>query len=266
MKRKFINCLIILVSISLFPSCNKDEEEIPEPVNNPSDCIVKDFGTIDEELFWSAEYTGGKLAKVTYYESGSINEITTYTYDGDTLRIKNTDGNLVERISRKIKIGSNGLAENETMIETALTHTGYDTITYTYNSDGYLIEKSNNKENVSTTPYKATIVTSYVITEGNITSEAITEGGITKTSTFQYYLDRENKSQLDLIGFPDFGVTIFGKRSKNEVKKITNDYNSHVESLSYSYDSNGYVIKEVFSYIHDNVSGSVEGKFNYTCQ
>lgn len=264
-----MNAKIIFYLISFllfFPSCNKNEDETPQPVSNLSNCMVKELRIDSEGMFWTAEYSNGRILKLNYYESGSLEEVTTYTYDDDTLRISYADD--YEEIFRKVKIGANGLAESETMISINSNYTSYDTISYSYNSDGYLIEKYQRQLMDHASPYDHvdTIVTTYIFTDGNKISESVTEGGVTKTSYFEYYLDKENKSQLDEYGFPLFGISYFGKPNKNVIKKITYSRNADTDFMNYDFDDNGFVSKIELTYDYSPTIFFVEGTLNYTCQ
>jgi hypothetical protein len=250
MKRNLIFAATVgLLTLSTLVSCKKTKNPTPEV--NP-DCIIKNIKEIrneDGSLCKAAQYNDTTITKdISYSPSGDI--IQTYTYDKDTVFIHVDYQGTAIKYDAKLTIGSNGRTKTQTAI---ITWNGgdksYDTTTYQYDSEGYLIKS------ISWSPTSFTNSvpdayeireTSYEIVNGNLVKE-ISNSNTSPSyeKDYEYYMDRENKSNIGQDGFPRFDLPFGGKANNNVLK--SNYSTSDSLDFSYQYDVNGYITKIKYS-------------------
>lgn len=125
-----------------------------------------------------------------------------------------------------------------------------DTILCEYNADGYLIKRTDKRNNE---------VTTYTITNGNITRETVKDSsGTTTSTTIHKYTDI-----LDKRGIKN---SFTGKGSINLPSKETISPNHGIiTTYSYTFDNNGYPLEVVQTDSIGNNSKITKTKYTYTC-
>lgn len=246
--KKYVFIVLILGEMISALSCKKDEET-PAPAPSIPKLQTQVFYTDNKVTeFYSFEYdAAGRLSKWLFsdghyltfeYASGSVTE---YIYNSDNSLqstasfILNEKGLVVSQSdswkspARPHSMGSGDHLKG--------SETGQSTITYEYNSGGYMI-----KSIYVSGSY--TYTETFVITNGNRFSQIFSEnynGEVnTTTYTFDYYYDKTNTIDLE-----NMGITYFGKSNKNLIKKIM-EISPNYDTLSYFYefDAKNRVIKK----------------------
>lgn len=269
MKNIIIIFGIVLIS-TLHTSCLKKDNNNPIPNQSTTTCtITSQIVDTDSTVF---NYSGGKLTYAVTYDTTSNNAVTdslVYSYSSSLVTVDNyQSGSLVQ--IQKYFLGSNGYASKEVDIYNGSNSITYDTTFYEYNAEGYVIKDSNITTIVYTnpsTPQSITItVDTFDISNGNISTVKSKSNGTTIVLTYQYYSDKENKSNLDLDSSPGILYAQFlGKGNKNLMKGFSNDSGDNV-SYSYEIDSNGNVTKTTITDMSGGSSNIGIKRYYYKCQ
>lgn len=188
-----------------------------------------------------------KIKTIIYSNSTSMSKIYEYNSEGKLIKASSVDGTYINDYT---------YAGN---IITEVMHTGGKTYTtvYTMNLQGYVININGSDEHdrfVETFEYDnlgncvkeiATFVIygvstfSYTYLDGNMTSRSEVQSMYTYTSSYEYYLDKENTLGW---GSPE-PWNLTGKPNKNLVKKIIAPYTSY--NCTYEFDQNNLVTKQI---------------------
>jgi hypothetical protein len=116
-----------------------------------------------------------------------------------------------------------------------------DSVVYEYDNNGYLSASTEyyiRINNNSTQVYN----NSYTYQDGNLVRKELS-GANQSVATYEYYTDKLN------MYYPDGNRVLYGKASKNLVKKITEvtGSDSYSENYTYEYDALGYVTKRNYN-------------------
>ncbi len=141
-----------------------------------------------------------------------------------------------------------------------LREVNFDTIFFTYNSQGQMI-KSTKGSGAHVTGW-----TIYNWADENVTSTITYNGGgsITRTSNFDYYTNKLNKGGINFIyGF--LTDARYGKTIKNLIRQIEDSDGTSVStsSFSYTFDSNGYLAN--ISSLYQPANTLVSADLTYAC-
>ncbi|MDR1973105.1 MAG: hypothetical protein LBQ31_00330 [Bacteroidales bacterium] len=225
----------LLFSVCL-TSCEKKKE----------DTKTKKIATYSSESYgWTNTYTytrnaEGKVTKVYRAETGEGNEYnTTYNfyYDGSTITVKRIEHpDTEEKDFYTITIGSNGYASS--------FGDEWDTWTYTYNNDNYIVDVDRNGDNRS----------EITVANGNVTAWTRYSDGVKQTKDQTFWGDKNVGGiytmwsegicpsrwlmETGLFGKPSSDL---GKTSKWQHLDVQADY-------SYVKDADGYPTKETKLY------------------
>ncbi len=267
MKIKFL--LSVLPFILFVPACKKKNND-PMPVdpnsgsNTPTSLSCKITKVISNTDSLILNISEDKLTHLGFYDkaTGAFIDSMVYTYSGNEVTINNYEQTGIAGRSRKVTLGSNGLAISETGIDNQQTYISYDTITYEYNSDGYLIKSIRMKTNKYISPEHTTKSTTeyiYTIINGNTTKWISKNGNYIDSTTFQFYPELENKSIL-YTWEPIHQQAFYGKPNKNLIKTVK--YPHIVEDYSYHLNDQGYVTETKLV----DKEGSNTFKYGYLCK
>ncbi len=236
MNTKIFLLAVLAFSITLF-SCKKDSDttEAAKPFIQKT--------TLEDQSYILYQYDGTRLVKITSTD-GSY---TTLDYSATTVTAKEYSVDNVQGNSQMFTLNSQGYAissvttpgkkknlSSKSILPIAIAQFAIlsPTISYEYNSDGYMTKAiygdAGNQE-----------VITYTISNGNHVGYADAAGGQTSTSTSEFYLDKTNT-----VGSENMGITFFGKQDKNLIQSVTDTYSGSpvMHSYSYQYDTQNRVV------------------------
>jgi len=125
----------------------------------------------------------------------------------------------------------------------------YDTTTYGYDVDGYMIKQekvSTYAEEGKAYSYKNTFTSIFKIENGNAISKTeLTNDTITATTTYEYYNDSINRSGDGASNGFMLWPNARGKLNKNLLKKLI--VNNQTTEYFYNLNQDGNVIKQMIS-------------------
>jgi hypothetical protein len=232
--------LIIFVS-----SCKKNNDG--QAIMNPASSLVKTIIISDTTGQFNASMTlqydsQGKLVQMVTYNPPS-NDTLIYKYEYYPSMV-------IEKIfyTNNDKYGRNLYTLNSAGLAISETDMGYGqggdssiaaTLTYKYNTEGYMIEKKSYLFGDTATWYSL----NWQIQNGNNASMALTLstwGGVSVMESYEY-----NPNSVNTMGNSNTGMLFFGKSNTNLVKSAsTNSTPPQTGIYSYSFDSMNRVIKE----------------------
>jgi len=232
--------LIIFVS-----SCKKNNDG--QAIVNPASSLVKTIIISDTTGQFNASMTlqydsQGKLVQMVTYNPPS-NDTLIYKYEYYPSMV-------IEKIfyTNNDKYGRNLYTLNSAGLAISETDMGYGqggdssiaaTLTYKYNTEGYMIEKKSYLFGDTATWYSL----NWQIQNGNNASMALTLstwGGVSVMESYEY-----NPNSVNTFGYSNTGRLFFGKSNINLVKSaLTNDTPPQTGIYSYTFDSMNRVIKE----------------------
>ncbi|ABG59168.1 hypothetical protein [Cytophaga hutchinsonii] len=266
MKTHILKSAICLLSILFIATaCKKNkEDETPAPASET--CTLK--YVVDSEIGDSTALVydeQNRISKVQYYdETGAEGNYITYTYGTNkiTYVIHDDEG----EHATYLHLNAAGTIDYLAMYNefNGGTVKQSDTIFYTYNAEGYNIQKVQKYESVSggmTYSGKDTTWNTYV--DGNlITEKEKRDGGkiIITTNTYTSILSKGIFDSNLLI--PGIG----GKENKNLLKSTSNNDDSDTYSYIYEINPQGYVSRSVSTYKHDGKEEETDLNFYYNCK
>jgi hypothetical protein len=226
--KNFTKISILIFFIASVMACKKDNTVVT-PVEVCKVSLLTNTDKANEITTEQYEYNSdGKVSKITYKDG----RYAVIDYSSTAMVVSITDKNN-KKASYSYTLNAAGYVTKGPVS----VYLNYGDAIYEYNSDGYLIKTSYQDLNGNTT---------YSYTDGNLTSSTVT--GI--TITYEYYTDKLNNLGSNGGIFKAFGQNLYGKPSKNLVKKFT--YTSSGQSLignyTYAFDSKGNVVQEIFKY------------------
>ncbi len=231
--------ILLLLLTGLFSSCKKTTDA--------------DLGSIERDMKFekklkSFSKQSGFSMQMDYNPDGNLKLISdnfnrkisftyspdfalTYQYPGTNYELKNTSRNQLGRV-----------AKAELWMNAVLT----DKNEYTYNQEGYLIKKKEEKVLSG-----VTYITEYNYENGNlIASKSFKDGAITYSHEFSYYTDKLNKFNLDIYDQFEhkyMAGAFFGRLNRNLLKSWSftsfPSNTSHSSQYSYTLDADGYPAK-----------------------
>ena len=245
----------LLLLTATFSSCKKSS--------------ISDLGSVDkdpkfEKKLQSKKHQSGYITEWQYNADGSIKSVTedlarvtsvTYTpgfalthkYPGTVYEMKNVSKNHMGRVATA-ELWHNGVLTDNNQ--------------YTYNAEGYLIQKKVVKVSsgiINTTDH------SYE--NGNLVSSKSYQNGILRYShQYSYYTDKLNKFNVDIYDQFDHKHMIgsyFGKLNRHLLKSWS--YTSfpanasHSSEYSYTLDADGYPVKQ--THVDDGYSSFINFVF-----
>jgi hypothetical protein len=242
---KSLTLFAFLTLIIVVCSCKKNNEN-QAPVN-PASSLVKTIIFTDT--------TGQFIASMGFqYDSqGKIVQMVTYNPpDNDSLihKFEYYPSMVIEKIFylNNDKYGRTIYPLNADGLATSETDMGYgqngdssvaQTVTYKYNTEGYMIEKKFYLFGDTATWYSL----NWQIQNGNNASMALslyTWGGVSVMESYEY-----NFNSVNTFGYSNTGRLFFGKSNINLVKSASTNYTPPQTAIySYSFDSMNRVIKE----------------------
>ncbi len=262
MKLHGLSFVFIFLLISI--SCKKKSE--PVPYCPPSKtCYIKQIRADKRGMLENIEYVDGRVSRVyaNWTFGDEIREFKSeLTYYNDSV-VETMKGPGFDDLY-KYKIGSNGKIDNRTFKRVTQTSNGiptafeYDTTTYEYDIDGYLVKQDHinvQMKEDGTYSNKNTYSVIFTIDNGNVISATTYSNGIiTSTTIYEYYSDLINRT-----GYGDAYVLwpeAFGKLTKNLLKKTITE-NATTEYF-YDLDQYGNVIKQKVSNNGGPVTTSID--------
>ncbi|MDO1449298.1 hypothetical protein Q0590_23680 [Rhodocytophaga aerolata] len=219
---------IALGSITLTTSCSKDEQAVT-PANTPS-CLLTQIGYGNESQLLAYD-SKNRVSKVTHEEGYAILE---YDNNNRVVKILSYEDTQVEE-SGVIEYNAKGQWIKMTSSEPGSSATQVSTAEY----------DSNGNRTKVTTSYG---IITYEYAGGNLTKSttSYTAGSSTysNTTTYEYYLDRDNKlSAIEELLNTGYGAT----PSKNMLKKQTytssyasDDSAESGEIFTYEFNEKGF--------------------------
>ena len=247
MKNKLFTALILMFLIS---SCEKSEDKID---NNPvpqKGCFLNTVvsGTDKTVYTYDAE---NRVIKIESFEANVLEYYETFAYTNTNVTVKYFEGNgtadgqqVAEmqngRITKSVNTG--------TYPNNGFTYTYTDTYIYEYNSAGFLIKtngefkESTNKPNTPATTSTETKIFTYQ--NDNLTqtvdNDLSSTSNSTVTNTYEYYTDKDNVTNMgyEIGDYDDDYVFLFGKQSKNLIKKVSYVERDIINGVTYNYSGN----------------------------
>lgn len=228
--------LSIYVSIMMIAvACKKENTVSPEVCKVSS---VKSYNekTKTTETIQYEYNTDGKVGKMTYSPIVLANknqayEIISYSSTAIIFTLYDDKNKIIS--TSTYRLNSSGYV-SEIM--------NFGKFTYEYDGQGFLVKEL--------TEGFGQYITNYTYTDGNLTSikELDDKGKTTYTITNEYYLDKPNPLKIDKsIGFWKniVGQNLFGKSSRNLLKKSTENSGSTtiITDYTYSFDDKGNPIQ-----------------------
>ena len=203
------------------------------------------FGSANQIRTYSYNNQGQVLQQNTAINANSTpTEVINYQYTGSTLRAQTTGT-------------SPGVIDYLLNGQGLITSTADGRNTYTYNADGYLIEKTEFISSVGSTQK-----TTYTIENGNIVKLNTTGPGFTLTTVFTYDLSKPNLPTIRLYE---------GRQSRNLLIKSVQDYadtnlgspgrpfrSNFTTTYAYTYDAQGRVSRRVGLTAYSSASNGAE--------
>lgn len=278
MKTKIITILAI---VAVMQSCKKKEEEIPAPstpVPSGSVCYVK---TIEASGYDWAIYNFNSDFKVASYQTldlfteQMVNN--TITYSGNTMTTKKYNTNNVLVNTEVAQLNGSGYMTSSISAgidslyggSTPKARNVYDTASYQYDANGFLITEIHRTKNVVIGSGDVTFeydTTSFVIQNENIVSSSqkimfVYQNGQssqTSNNSFTYGTMLNKSGQTVGAGISSVILSPFnykGKKSKNLAMTSTSQGNSPY-TYTYILNSDGYVTQQ---------TGDFAFTFTYNC-
>lgn len=219
MKSIALNYSVFTVLLLMIWGCEKDSEQ-PEPTPS-AQCRIKSINQ-NSLLVTIAYRADGKVLST----SSSDGSLAQYSYDGDTVRIEQTNAGFFDA-RYTIVNNANGLAEK---VKFESNETGTAGYSYTYQYNGTEVAQSTQKEIGTGT----TEVTTYTWQNGNL-KEIDTPASET---IFEYYVNE--KAQAG--GFLELSFLIQGFnyiKNKNLLKSVSTNASSG--NVKYDFDADGKI-------------------------
>ncbi len=250
------NLLLSLAMLSLLAACKKDE---PTPISSKStttnpigNCLAADF-FINGKLETKFEYNSKKqLSRVLYgFEDNTIDEIREFSYIDNVLLEFNPDNNTTVRFNINSKNAITQAVEEEDAY--------IDSIFYVYSAENLLNSYTINRY-YKNSAKKDVFKTINTFENGNTKdSKDYKNDTLINTSTYEYYLDKIDKSNFGAFNCHTYRLFsgFYGSGNKNLIKKLSNDTNTY----SFAYTLNAE------NYIQDFTSELINGKatMGYLC-
>ena len=245
LKMKSLTLFAFLTLIIFVSSCKKNNDG-PAAVN-PASSLVKTIiisdtiGQFNASMTFQYDSQRKLIQMVTYNPPSNDTLIYKYEYYSSIV---------IEKIfyTNNDKYGRNLYTLNSAGLAISETDMGYgqggdssvaQTVTYKYNTEGYMIEKKSYLFGDTATWYSL----NWQIQNGNNASMALTLstwGGVSVMESYEY-----NPNSVNTFGYSNTGRLFFGKSNINLVKSaLTNDTPPQTGIYSYTFDSMNRVIKE----------------------
>jgi hypothetical protein len=246
MKKWFAFFSLSFALVFSLSACQHDTEQPEPPASGGQSCRLDSIVHAFDGYSYSKTflyYPDGKIRTVS-----APSESSTYTYENN--RVIESISTLRYPAPAEItyELGTNGMTSRawyEYYDEES--NTIYDTIAFTYNSEGYLVKKVLNRtildyENQIAGTFET--ITTLVISNGNTVEERKASSGSygdpeeeRVSARYEYYLNQEQKEE-------GFQPPWLGKQNKHLLKKATTySAGNPVSTTDYSYVLNekGYV-------------------------
>lgn len=255
MKNKLLTALILLFFIS---ACKKDEDNVDNNTPLPQkSCFINTIvsGTDKTVYTYDAE---NRVIKVESFEANVLDYYETFTYTNSNVTVKYFEGNGTAD-GQDVAEMQNGrvtkVVSTDSYTNNGFTETYTSTYVYEYNSAGFLTKSTGesktttNKPNTPATTSTETITYTYQNDNLSQKVESYQSGSSSYTSTYsyEYFTDKDNVVNIgyEIGDYDDEYVFLFGKQSKNLIKKVS------------------YVDRDVNSGVTQNYSGSSTYTFDY---
>ena len=284
MKNKLLTALILLFFIS---ACKKDEDTIDNSPIPQKGCFINTVVSGTDKTVYTYD-TENRVIKIEAFEANVLDYYETFTYTSTNVTIKFFEGNGTadgQQVAEMQNGRINKSVYTESYTSNGFTYTDTQTEIFDYNSAGFLVKSTEdsktttNKPNTPATTSSGTITFTYL--NDNLTQIAnsyqSSSTNYTSTLNYEYYTDKDNVLNMGYdIGDDDGHVFLFGKQSKNLLKKasyVDKDiyngitYNSSGNSAyTYGFDSNGKPNKatEVSSRTSNGQTTNSTNNFNLT--
>ena len=284
MKNKLLTVLILLFFIS---ACKKEEDTIDNSPIPQKGCFINTVvsGTDKTVYTYHAE---NKVIKIEYFEANVLDYYETFTYTSSNVTIKYFEGNGTADGQEIAEMQNGRITKSistDNYTDNGFTYTYLATYIFEYNSAGFLIKTTGESKTTTNKPNTPATTSSetktYTYQNDNLTQTIENYQSSTsnsnETNTYEYYTDKDNVINMGYdIGDDDSYVFLFGKQSKNLLKKASdvgrdtyngNAYNySGNSTYTYVYDSNGKPNKatEVFSNTSNGTTTNRTSIYNLT--
>ena len=263
MKNKLLTALILMFLIS---SCEKSEDKIDNIPITQKGCYLSTVveGTYKTVYTYDTE---NRVIKTEYFEANVLDYYETFTYTNTNVTIKYFEGNGTAD-GQDVAEMQNGRitksVDTDTYTDNGFTYTYIATYVFEYTNVGFLIKTTGefktttNKPNTPATTKTAS--TTYTYQNDNLiqTNYVSSSSNSISTDNYEYYTDKDNVLNMGYdIGDDDSHIFLFGKQSKNLLKKASYlskeiyngvTYNSSGnDAYTYEYDSNNKPKKAIES-------------------
>src|ERR1039457_2473758 len=242
---KSLTLIAFLTLIILVCSCKKNHDN-QTPVNPASSLIKSMIFTDTTEKYMSSmsfQYDSqGKVTQMIFDNPPDIDSLK-YKYEYySTMVIEKIFYRNNDKCGRTVYyLNSDGLAISET--DMGYNHNGdssvAQTVTYKYNTDGYMLEKKSYLFGDTATWMSS----NWQIQNGNNASMSVSLsalGGGSVTENYEYYLNTTNT-----LGNTNIGMMFLGKSNTNLIKSsVTNNTPPKSGTYTYTFDSMNRISKE----------------------
>lgn len=242
---------IMLIAVS----CSKSKEEPKD--ETPKACLVSEVvngNNKDDKQAYAYDESGNVLTYI--YAGEGLKETYTYTSSSITKKHEQSPVSYTEVFT----LDAQGRVKSSSWTSTDVANSNY-TASYTYDNDGYLIEKKTTHYDNTTSTQKCTW------TNGNLTKiEDFYNGSSTPNIVFTYQYSADIlPSNFLIVGILDVGLydthisKFFGKQPKNLPAYDGATY-------TFTKDVNGNIIKFVSEYKYNGSDYVNITEYKYNCK